>query len=406
MSVHPFFRLKPALAGFLLVFGIAAAQAQSSPPPLPRVDVTPMSNRIQSLTPGGMTTALQTQAYIDNSLTQRTLYQRLTVPLSSGSLGSLAKGILKRGAGAAGAYFILKDLVNGAGWVIDELTNQVMSGPVVAPDILKGVQAWCSSTNIAAPTTRCTALSSPLNLCTWARSQIADANQCVLGNTTSVSQALIVKQPGQWVVLLQKVNIPSAGTGVANEGTGSTPSVVTDAQLGEKVATQPALANQVLTDPQTGAPLRYPEMVEALNALRRQLETANGLDPGPDVVVSPDLSETEQPAATEWPGFCSWATVVCDFIDWVKAEEPETSTPELDIQPEPFVEQTWSSGLGGGSCPSPSLASVSMSGTTQSVEFSVDPICQLGTTMRPWLIALATLLTPMIIGGFRSSKDA
>lgn len=133
----------------------------------------------------------------------------------------------------------------------------------------------------------------------------------------------------------------------------------------------------------------------------------NGLPSDPiDYDSSPDVPNEDEWNDTrpgdDWPGFCDWATVVCDWIEWTK-EEPEDLEPEVipvdQIDLNSF-KKDYHSGLGGGSCP----AAKSFSFGGQSFSYSFEPACTAASYIRPLLIAAAGVIASLIIAG--SSRGA
>ena len=80
--------------------------------------------------------------------------------------------------------------------------------------------------------------------------------------------------------------------------------------------------------------------------------TASGTSDS-NTVTNPDGSTTTTgTTATNWPNFCDWAGVVCEFIDWVK-EDPEVED-ELELPEEELEKQEIDKDLlnvSGHSCP-------------------------------------------------------
>lgn len=175
--------------------------------------------------------------------------------------------------------------------------------------------------------------------------------------------------------------------------TGLPAQVVPDAVLGQALKNSPEVVNAILVDPETGAPIRTQELVDALNDLRRSLEAANGVEtPGTDLVPSEDFAEST-PNQTAWPGFCNWASVVCDFIQWFKLDPDSGEHPELPYEEREAEMVSYNSGLGGGSCPASSYVSV----LDGEVEISWVGICGFVTYLRPLLIACAWILAAFIV---------
>ncbi len=69
---------------------------------------------------------------------------------------------------------------------------------------------------------------------------------------------------------------------VPDYSSGLPPSVILDTDLGQLVRSDPSTVNSVLTDSQTGAVLLTPEIVSALNKLRRSLEDEFKASHAPD----------------------------------------------------------------------------------------------------------------------------
>lgn len=389
MPVHRFFRLKAAVVGFVLVLLMASAHGVDY---IPSGQPVPENIRWVNNTSTGVNT--NASAFYRNAAGQTTNHN-FPVPISSSTIGNLAKTALRRGAAGYAWYSLAKGLIDGAGWAISELQNQVVtpaSGETAAP----GSQMWCSTEGHGCSKTQGGAVGICSSLYSGCSIRVVDGYMLQvwrtpvngLGDTMQFNLVTVSQPTPDW------------------SGGNPNPTQVSDQDLGNLLKQQPQIVNAVLIDPDTGAPIRTAELTEALNNLRRALEAANGTTPGTDLTPDPTPGETTTPSQTQWPGFCSWATVVCDFIDWVKKPEQETEPPEVPFEEQEMPSKSWTSGLGGGTCPAPESVTVSLSGASQTVQFEYEPICQLASSMRPVIIAMAFLLVPMIVGGFRSSKDA
>lgn len=125
-------------------------------------------------------------------------------------------------------------------------------------------------------------------------------------------------------------------------------------------------------------------------------ETPVDFEPNPE----PDASTEEKtrPDAADWPLFCEWAPVICDWLEWTK-EMPE------DMEPEEFpieeltvadIRKDYNSGLGGGSCPSP----VTTSFMGSQIVFSYETACYGARTyFKPVLLMIAGIIAAFIIVG-------
>lgn len=181
----------------------------------------------------------------------------------------------------------------------------------------------------------------------------------------------------------------------------------TDSQLGDAVKNAPYQSvTDILNDPFTSGNWRerWPE----IEPVASDIEDSIGYDvegtptDNYDPTIVDGSTATPKPVtqpsttATEWPVFCSWATVVCDFIDWFKEEPTPPETPELpttEVQP---VE--WESGLGSGSCPA--NPSVELMGTT--LEYDLTNACWGASNLfQPILIFLSLIAAAYIIIGAR-----
>lgn len=182
---------------------------------------------------------------------------------------------------------------------------------------------------------------------------------------------------------------------------------MTAEQMGELVQSNPAIINAVLIDPETGKPVPFPELNAALNDLRRSLEAASTAA-GEDLTPGTDLPETDTDypsdpvvgEGSDYPEFCSWAGVVCDFIDWMK-EEPTYEKPELPVEELEIEPSDWVSGIGGGACPGP-IAIQILDGEA---EFEWTPICDAVVFLKPFMLLLAGLSAAFIVAGVRMGKN-
>lgn len=101
-------------------------------------------------------------------------------------------------------------------------------------------------------------------------------------------------------------------------------------------------------------------------------------DPEYGDTTKPDTgsgSGGEDPPKTEWPAFCSWASVVCDWIGWTK-QLPEGDEPDLSglIQEYDFTESK-EIAFGDGQCPAPMELEVSFLKAPIKIDYS--PFCDL-----------------------------
>ena len=342
-----------------------------------------------------------------------TEYAKTTGPVSSSTLGGLARKAIRGGVYGAAAAAAVQGIIDGAGWAIGELQDQVIvPGREQEPlgqkvwCLQKGGQSYCAN--------------APGQLLGFVQTQLM--NKDLYQAPCGVGPVWDHGGHKYWCTRIsdqKQINIdledpktrPVTGW-PSNVNNGNSPAVpptaVSDEQLGDAIRQDPQLVDSLLTDPRTGRPIMTPELQQQGEQLKQQLEQREGI-PGSDPLPAPNLEDdAPKDDGSPWPSFCGWATVVCDFIEWVKTDEPETPAPEVPWEEETPAqfEKKWSSGLGGGSCPSAVSVTVSLAGQSASPEFSFEGICQFATLMRPVIIALAAIVAGFIIAGVRGTKDA
>ena len=122
--------------------------------------------------------------------------------------------------------------------------------------------------------------------------------------------------------------------------------------------------------------------------------------------ITKKMDETK-PQPFELPAFCSWASKVCDFIDWVK-QEPDQ--PEDGTLSESTRDYDWQSKANGGyvsfggSCPAPVQIPIRYMGASTDLTLSYTPICQFATMIKPAVILSAYIAALMIISGGRTKE--
>lgn len=337
-------------------------------------------------------TGANTRATFSSLFNGVTRSHTVPVPVSSGTLGALTKGAMKRVAGPIGWYMILRDIVNGAGWVINELTQQVQTPAQPGEPLGSSVLCYSHAQNICANTGQ--------GLATYFNGRDVHfdgggrTDACVYQANQTVKCQFTSPQYGTYPITLSVVRTPF-NTGMTNANPGTPAQDVTDTQLGDLVKARPEIINAVLVDPVTGAPIRFPELVTAMNDLRKALEAAHGTTPGQDVEIDPNYPNNPQANEGDRPPFCEWASKVCDFIDWFKQDPDNGQDPDLPYEArEPEMEE-YDSGWGGGSCPAPYSVAV----LDGEFEISFAGICGFVEYLRPLAIALAWISSAFIVVG-------
>lgn len=113
----------------------------------------------------------------------------------------------------------------------------------------------------------------------------------------------------------------------------------------------------------------YP--TEPTGTITPQPDTGTGTEPGTGTGTSPSTGG----ATLEFPVFCEWAGIVCDFIDWVKQDEeiPEDEPEKID---ESIFDRKFDINFDmGGSCPPNPTWSFEFVGQQWSKEINISSIC-------------------------------
>lgn len=386
-----------AVFAFIMVGGSAWANEY-----IPRGTPIPENIRYVNPTPSGVNTrasASWTSAF------GRTTHHVVPVGVSSATLGRLANAAVRRGLPVLGWGLTLKGIVDAAGLAIDELSQQVVT-PGTDQQELTGTFAYCTTSFGGF---RCTTAQDGGGFVTLMNNRNPGWS-CSMTRFNGVygqpSSGPIIECFKDGVrgdnLYIQYYSFPNSDFGSAiNTNPPATPAVaVPDTQLGDLIKANAQVVNAVLIDPQTGAPIRTPELVQAMNALGAALAAANGETAPEELIESEDLAETV-PSQTEWPGFCDWASTVCEFIDWVRRDDSEhKDLPEMELEIDP---NGWSSGVGDGSCPAPIVETWTFMETQARFEFDYQPVCDFATLMRPFLITCALLCAAFIMAGLRSA---
>ena len=103
------------------------------------------------------------------------------------------------------------------------------------------------------------------------------------------------------------------------------------------------------------------------------------------------------------PPFCSWATVVCEWLDWTRKddlpEKEEIDIPELPIE-EKKVEVKWQA-----QCPEPQTIPFTIEGVTAEITIlNPEYICAQAPILKPVIIFSATLTGLYILFGYGASR--
>lgn len=119
----------------------------------------------------------------------------------------------------------------------------------------------------------------------------------------------------------------------------------------------------------------------------------NPSEPGQD--LPPDNSSD-----SEWPAFCVWAAIVCDFINWFREEPTIPDLPILPVEDVSVGRVPWSLNLGGGSCPPDVLVNLPY-GKTMNFSYAI-PCSILSTYIYPIVMLISAILSVYILSGIKS----
>lgn len=196
----------------------------------------------------------------------------------------------------------------------------------------------------------------------------------------------------------------------AIEGNTLTGEVLNDA-IDRAIANDDAIAQRAI------------EAAEAAEAARTTADQANttaitdAIDAQTDAMTTTDPTTGE--TALKLPGFCSWASPVCTFIDWTKAQWLEfvvtftalkdwlfEDSPAndkdntVDTVTPPIVPAQVAINFVG-SCPAPLTFSFQFYGQNYKPSVPFDPVCEVAILVNPIIKICATIAAAFIAAGIR-----
>lgn len=129
---------------------------------------------------------------------------------------------------------------------------------------------------------------------------------------------------------------------------------------------------------------------------------------GEATTTNPDGSTSDSSMSMQFPAFCEWASIVCDFIDWYK-EEPDLQDESLAIDEEditPYKREDYI--VFGQTCPFEPKAYSLPLGVAGSIDFEADAsiLCTYGYQARPFIQGLGYLGALMYLLYFLRSGNA
>ncbi len=155
----------------------------------------------------------------------------------------------------------------------------------------------------------------------------------------------------------------------------------------------------LFTDPVTGRPYKdLPGIRDTATDIASDLDAAFDDDPETEPTTDGELDDGLD-TQTEEIIDCEFMPTVCEFLAWFKEEKPLEEDPELPTKDISDMEKSWSSGLGGGSCPSP----VTTSFQGQQIVYSYAGACNMAGYISPLVIGGALFASAFILLGMRST---
>lgn len=315
-------------------------------------------------------------------------YVTRAVPLTAASAARLARGALGGPLGLAVTAALIAD-----GLIFDNDTGEIVEPGIEYDGDLVYTCSVCSGWHVS-PVSACqTAVwgqgtcpgTAPANNNTVCRVQRNISGDC----TSSYSNFGISTAP--------------------NSGQADTPGLPASPERVEQAIPDDVfrdLINDLLRRRPQNIPTVIPELASEMEATKdaQQAAESHAADPSQNPAPTPEEQEivdsqttTEPTFATEFPAFCSWASVVCDFIDWMRAEPelPEhPPIPMLDIDIPDYDSNLPSVA----SCPAPVVVNTQMWG---SFELSYQPFCDLAEYIRYGVLGIAYLFAAYTIIGVR-----
>lgn len=173
-----------------------------------------------------------------------------------------------------------------------------------------------------------------------------------------------------------------------------------DTDLSTTILNNPDLASDILSDSISSGrwPTEWPEAKDTADdisdTLGQDIEGTPAQDYDDTIsdgsTVTQPPPETESDIEIEFPVFCDWASIVCDFITWMQGEPeyPEDislPTAEIDLD-----DTNYDSGITVVTCPVP--ITVHINTFDLDLQIKWDYLCGLAEMIRPVVIAFSWLL--------------
>lgn len=119
-----------------------------------------------------------------------------------------------------------------------------------------------------------------------------------------------------------------------------------------------------------------------------------------DPVTGQPTGQTSTSGSFDFPPFCDWAAVVCDWLDWTQ-EEPELPEEDSDIPSEllPVVFTPFQLVNFDATCPPDIPLELQIIGEPISSVFPMQPFCTFFSGMQPFVLLLSMFVSVRIVAG-------
>lgn len=365
---------------------------------------------------------------------------------------SQVANVLKRGAAGYALSVAVEQLLGAVDWVLDPANNQIVYSKPSDPEkdrcvnpkdcahssfLYASAQAPTSGQFYSTPESACRAWASAYSTSTRSvvfKSYDAETKSCSHTVTINGKSSHL----GSTIVVKVNTDYDSAAEAPPKDEKKTLPLDVVAAQVisnaaGGDVSAQQAItaaAQDVINEAENDSAKAAP--------IIQQLEASKAIE-AENTATGEQTQNPEKPNVTdislEFPAFCGWAPTVCEAAQTVisfpitltqwwntanqKADSwaqsisqawaefndtpPKNEDTELEIE-QPEIEVDTDINFGG-ACPAPLSTSFSMFGSTHTMEFSFDPVCEIASFIKPVVVSISAFSAALIIGSIRTEDD-
>lgn len=152
--------------------------------------------------------------------------------------------------------------------------------------------------------------------------------------------------------------------------------------------------DNIVTTTQTTTHITYGDTTITTTETTVTNTYTNGIHTGTTTTTETpgDLPVSEPSVSAEWPGFCDWASIVCDWIGWTQ-EEPDAEPDLPEVMDDDFYQQK-SIQFGSKTCPPDYEINIAFLDTTVGV--SMQPLCDFAGIIYYMVMAAAYIIAAYI----------